>query len=362
MTKENLERTIKNAQEAYYNGEPIMSDAEFDKLWDELKRKFPDSDLLTQVGADHTDGFQKAQHLMLMGSQNKANTAYEMDKFFKKEQYVASFKLDGISIELQYQNGEFVKGVTRGDGEIGDDITENVKKMKYVPMKIDENFTGSVRGEILLFKSDKEKYFPEAKNCRNQASGLAKRKDGKGCEHLSVICYDALSIDESREWSTETMICNYLRGNGFKVAPFIERADWTGDLAIGYIHDTWANLNQIDYDIDGIVFKQNKIDWNDKKNSYRPTTQIALKPARDEAVTKVTGIEWRMTNGTLTPVIQVSPVELNGTTVSQASGYNAKQLELLDLEIGDTVSVVKAGMIIPKIVENISKDKRVKDY
>ena len=358
-----LEQRILEAQDAYYNGEPIMSDAEFDKLWDELKRKFPDSELLTKVGADHIDGFQKAQHLMLMGSQNKANTAYEMDKFFKKGQsYVASLKLDGISIELQYQNGRFIKGVTRGDGEIGDDITENVRKMKYVPLIIDEAFTGAVRGEILLFKSDKEKYFPEAKNCRNQASGLAKRKDGKGCEHLSVLCYDALSIDENREWRTETMICNYLLANGFKVSPFVERSDWDGDKAIGYIHDTWADLSQIDFDIDGIVFKQNIIDWNDKKTSYRPATQIALKPARDEAVTTVTGIEWRMTNGTLTPVIQVSPVELNGTTVSQASGYNAKQLELLDLEIGDTVSVVKAGMIIPKIVENISKDKRVKDY
>lgn len=117
MTQKELEDKIKEAQEAYYNSNPIMSDIEFDELWEQLKTDYPDSEVLQDIGNDSNDGFEKAQHIILMGSQNKATKAEEMDVFFKKgEKYIASYKLDGISLEIQYDNGNFVKAVTRGDG------------------------------------------------------------------------------------------------------------------------------------------------------------------------------------------------------------------------------------------------------
>lgn len=362
MTKENLECTIRNAQEAYYNGEPIMSDAMFDKLWDDLKRQYPDSELLNMIGKDSADGFEKADHVMMMGSQNKANSAAEMDKFFKKgKEYIASYKLDGISLELQYKNGTLVKAVTRGDGYKGDDITANAVKMQRVPLTLqDTTFSGAIRGEILLLREDKDKYYPEAANCRNQASGLAKRKDGDGCEHLTVMCYDMKSSDESRQWHTETLICKWLESNGFLVAPYTEAKKWTGEDAVNYIHDVFEQPRL--FDIDGIVFKQNEIDWNDKSENYRPNTQIALKPARNSAVSTVTGFKWSMTNGTLTPVVQISPVELDGCTVKQANCYNAKQLADLKIELGNEVEIVRTGMIIPKVVKNVTYNIRVANY
>lgn len=117
MTQRELESKIQEAQDAYYNGAPIMEDHEFDKLWDELKRNYPSSVFLQNVGVDNTDGFEKAQHVMLMGSQNKANSAAEMNKFFDpNKEYVVDLKFDGLGLEMQYNEGRFVKALTRGDG------------------------------------------------------------------------------------------------------------------------------------------------------------------------------------------------------------------------------------------------------
>lgn len=355
-----LEERVAKAQEAYYNGNPIMSDVEFDELWDQLPA---DSELKQEVGADHTDGFLKAEHVMLMGSQNKANTAEEMDRFFKKgHSYLAQVKCDGISVEIQYEHGKFIRCVSRGDGRVGDDLGLNSTRFQGIPATIDPSFTGAIRGEILLFKSVKAKHFPDAKNCRNMASGIAKRKDGEGCEKLNIVCYDAYSTDGKRNWSTETQLQSYLASNGFQVAPYVLRSDWTGAEAIAHIASIWGNLDAIDFDIDGVVFKQNDIDWQDKSTSYRPKTQIALKPKRDTARSILRSVEWRLTNGTFTPVAHFDPVQLNGTTVEAASLANLAQIEELGLDIGHEIVVVKCSMIIPKIIKNITTGKFLEGY
>ena len=130
-----LELKIKAAQDAYYNGDaPIMSDIEFDELWDKLKKEQPESELLKMVGSDHTDGFKKVKHSIIMGSQNKVNTAEEVSDWLrknkiKKEKVIVQHKMDGISVALYYKNGKFAQAVSRGDGETGDDITANVAKI-----------------------------------------------------------------------------------------------------------------------------------------------------------------------------------------------------------------------------------------
>ena len=340
--------TIKKAQEAYYNSAPIMTDAEFDALWDTAKKEYPDSDIFKTVGEDHADGFAKAKHFIPMGSQNKANTFEDMQKFFNSvmSQVVAEYKCDGISVELVYKDGKFVQAITRGDGEYGDDITINAAKMKGVPATIKGNWTGSVRGEIMLLKNDKEKYFPEAKNCRNMASGISKRLDGSDSDKLTVICYDARSAN--KQFKTEFDVLAFLKEN-FIVVNASNNVKWDAETAMKYMEDTFNNLDAIPFDIDGIVFKQMIIDYDDQNTNVRPCTNIALKPYNQEKTTKLIDIEWIMNNGTMTPIAIFEPVNINGATISRANLSNISQMIEMGIEIGKTIIVTRRNMVIPHV-------------
>ena len=197
-----LEKLITKYQASYYNGEGEISDAEFDKLWDELKELDPKNPVLQKVGAD-SGNFEKVRHVMPMGSQEKAANPEQFLAWAEKHkynEYLVEYKLDGASLELQYENGYLVRAVTRGDGTIGDDITANAKKMGGVNAAIYKDgelvpFTGGVRGEVIMTHEVHKKYFSDKANCRNAANGLMKRKDGNGSEYLKLIVYDALSTD-----------------------------------------------------------------------------------------------------------------------------------------------------------------------
>ena len=372
MNQQELENKLKQAQDAYYNGsEPIMSDLEYDELWDELQTKFPTSNLLFGVGADHTDGFAKVKHSIIMGSQAKANTAQDMTTFFLKngkEMYLAQYKLDGCSIALNYENGKFITGATRGDGTEGDDITRNVLQMKGLVKKLKDRFTGTVRGEVLLDKSVKEKYFPDMKNCRNAASGIMKHLDGSDCEKLTIRVYDAQYLDKTKSFGTQEFLQTWLQNNGFIVAEYVwfdtRRMKNPGQEAIELIRTEFSEYNSSnrDYDIDGIVFKKNEIDMHDIQTEYRPKTMIALKNKYTLAETTIEEIEWSIKNGTLTPVAIVSPCEIDGTTVKRASLANISCMEALGIEIGHKVIITKAGMIIPKILKDLTTGKFASGY
>ena len=360
---EELKGKILEAQAAYYNGNPIMTDAEFDSLWDQALELNPNDEIFTEkVGEDHIDGFEKAKHLILMGSQSKANTTAQMEDWLAKIKapIIGQYKMDGISLELNFKNGEMVQAITRGNGEIGDDITKNVKKMN-VPKSIDKSFTGAVRGEILLSRDNKKKYFPEAKNCRNMASGLSKRLDGDGCQYLDVVCYDAQYLNGT-SFETQENLQSWLKKNGFVVAEWKVFNTPAPDGCMNYMKEIFGKFDDLQYDIDGIVWKQNVIDMDDLKTNLRPKTQIALKPAKVEKVTKLIGIEWNLHNGLYTPIALLEPIELQGSTVQRASLTNVRNIELLGLEIGHMVSVIKANMIIPKIIKDIDTGKSLDAY
>lgn len=344
----NIIDTIKEAQEAYYNSVPIMTDAEFDALWDKAKKEYPDADIFKTVGEDHADGFAKAKHFIPMGSQNKANTFEDMQKFFNSvmSTVIAEYKCDGISVELVYKDGKFVQAITRGDGEYGDDITINAAKMKGVPPSIKSNWTGSVRGEIMLLKKDKEKYFPEAKNCRNMASGISKRLDGSDSDKLTVVCYDARSANE--QFKTELDVLSFLKEN-FIVVNASNNVKWDAETAMKYMEDTFNNLDAIPFDIDGIVFKQMIIDYDDQNTNVRPNTNIALKPYNQEKTTKLIDIEWSMNNGTMTPIAIFEPVNIDGATISRANLSNISQMIEMGIEIGKTIIVTRRNMVIPHV-------------
>ena len=223
-----LEKLITKYQASYYNGEGEISDAEFDALWDELKSLDPGNAILQKVGAD-SGNFEKIHHVMPMGSQEKAANPEQFLAWAEKhkyDEYLVEYKLDGASLELQYENGWLVRAVTRGDGSIGDDITANAKKMGGVNAGIYKDgelvpFTGGIRGEVIMTHEVHKKYFSDKANCRNAANGLMKRKDGTGSEYLKLIVYDALSTDGKSYFTNEKEKISWLMGCGFNVVRLV---------------------------------------------------------------------------------------------------------------------------------------------
>ncbi len=353
-----LARLIKKYQDSYYNGEAEISDAEFDSLWDELKSLDPQNPILKKVGAD-SGNFPKARHIMPMGSQEKAADPEQFLAWAKKhayDEYLVEYKLDGASLELQYENGTLVRAVTRGDGTIGDDITMNAKKMRGVIQILkgenSSSFTGGVRGEVIMTHSTHEKFFSDKANCRNAANGLMKRKDGEGAEHLELICYDALSTEGKNPFSDEEEKIEWLVKNGFTTVPlYIAKS---ADDVVNYRAEVMEKRASLEYDIDGLVVKERAIDFADASRA-RPERQIAFKFSLEEAVSIVRSVEWSESGATYTPVAIFDPVELAGTTVRRASLANPETLRKLGVKIGSHVVVVKRGEIIPKI-ESVVKE------
>lgn len=234
---------------------------------------------------------------------------------------------------------------------VGVDYTDNISKMNGVIQQLSSDFTGEIKGEIVLSKTNLKKYFPEAKNCRNCATGVYHRIDGKDCEKLDFVAWDVNS-----NFKTQVEVFNFLDSEGFISTPHKLFENLTGTEAIEELTKIWAQeMPSYDYDCDGLVWKRNEIDWDDLRNNPLPKTQIALKPARTFKESTIIGINWNVRNGTLTPVVQFEPIELLGSTISQATGNNVSFLEEMQIEIGDKVLITRGGEIIPVIAKNVSK-------
>ncbi|MFP4151754.1 MAG: NAD-dependent DNA ligase LigA [Alkalispirochaeta sp.] len=352
---EELAGLIRYHQDKYYNDEPEISDAEFDALWDELQELAPDHELFATVGEDRSSVFPKREHLMPMGSQEKASSEETFLKWARRvghAAFIVQYKLDGASIELQYRNGRFTYGVTRGDGTRGDDITPNVRRMQGVPQVLKEGFTGAVRGEVIMEHHIHERHFSDKANCRNAANGLMKRKDGVGSEYLRVLCYDAHSAGSTREFSTEEGKLRWLERQGFDIVPYTVFA--TAEEVVHYRDLVTEKRRDIDYDIDGLVVKGPEIDIEDMKRA-RPQKQIAFKFSAEEALTVLRDVEWSESGHLYTPVGIVDPVRLAGTTVRRASLVHPELIAEMGLKIGSEVIITKRGDIIPKI-ERLVRD------
>jgi DNA ligase (NAD+) len=348
-----LARLVVSYQKSYYNGEAEISDAEFDLLWDELKSLDPKNPVLARVGADNTDGFPKAKHLIPMGSQEKAANPEEFRQWAEKTAgrddfggFVVQYKLDGASLELQYENGVLVKAVTRGDGVTGDDITPNARRMKGVVAELPDPFSGGVRGEVIMTHEVREKKYRDKANCRNAANGLMRRKDGEGSEDLSLVTYDASAPGNDGFFSAEIDKISWLAKQGFTVAGVKELAG--ADEIIAYREEVTAGRDKLPFDIDGLVVKDNTIDMADLRRA-RPERQIAFKFEPETAFSVLRAVEWSESGATYTPIGVIDPVRLAGTTVQRANLNNPDMIRVMGLKIGKAVSVVKRGEIIPKI-------------
>ncbi len=343
-----LETLIVRYQKSYYNGEAEIEDSEFDKLWDELKKLDGANPILHKVGAD-SGNFLKAPHVMPMGSQEKASSPEEFLDWAESHsysEYLVEHKLDGASLELQYADGVLLRAVTRGDGTTGDVITDNAVKMNGVVKKIDGNFTGGVRGEVIMTHDVHENFFADKANCRNAANGLMKRKDGEGSEYLTLITYDVWSTTGRQPFSDEEEKLCFLKKQGFNVVPL--HVCKSPDEVISYRAEVMETRKSLEYDIDGLVIKERVVDHDDAMRA-RPDRQIAFKFSLEEAVSILRSVEWNESGATYTPVAVFDPVELNGTTVKRASLANTNTMHSLGIKIGSHVVVVKRGEIIPKI-------------
>ncbi len=345
---------IKKYQASYYNGEGEISDAEFDKLWDELKRLDPENPVLQKVGAD-SGNFAKVNHVMPMGSQEKAADPEQFLDWARThiyDEYLVEYKLDGASLELQYEHGELKIAVTRGDGSVGDDISANARKMKGVQAALFDrkgnkiDFTGGIRGEVIMTHQVHQQFYSDKANCRNAANGLMKRKDGSGSENLTLITYDALSTDGPNPFKDEEEKIKWLTECGLNVVPL--KICRTPEDVIEYRAQVMEIRPSLDYDIDGLVVKEREINFADASRA-RPDRQIAFKFSLEEAVTTVKEVEWSESGATYTPVAIFDGVQLNGTTVQRASLANPETMRRLGVKIGSRVVVVKRGEIIPKI-------------
>ncbi len=353
---------IQRHRDLYYNKTPEISDAKYDLLEDELRGLDPDNPLLTMIGKDSSELFDKREHVIPMGSQDKVSTPEDFMKWANRRnfpKYLVQFKLDGISVELQYDNGRFKCAVTRGDGRIGDDVSANVKKMIGFLPELNSNFTGATRAEILLFHDAYNKHYSDKQNCRNAAAGIVRRKDGKGCEHLNLLFYDAVSITNSVLFNCEANKLIWLKEQGL---PPIKLRFTSSPQEIIAVRDDVMNKirNTLEYDIDGLVIKGNEIDLEDMKRA-RPTKQIAFKFQAEEIETVLLDVEWSISGSNYTPVAIVETVKLMGTNVSRASLANPNLIEELNLKIGSKVFISKRGDIIPKIESVIETPENAKE-
>jgi len=376
MKKEltNLLNQIDKYDVAYYNlNQPLISDQEYDGKKDHLKLIISSfkpttkseksllqraKNTLERVGAPISDdAWGKYTHEVPMGSLNKVNLPEEFKEWTIKcdssqKMFLVTEKLDGISISLKYENGILITGATRGDGNIGEDITRNVKKMRGVPNTLNNKFTGHIRGEIVLRHSDLEKYFPNLKSARNGAGGIAKRLDGDGVEYLTVISYNIEGIDFINEHDSFV----YINNLGFIVPNYI-LVNQVSDVIKTWNEYMDHSRDQLDYDIDGLV-----VHINDRAHRFalgeennRPKGSVAFKFEPPEAKSIINNIICQVGDtGIITPVVEFDPVNLLGASIKRASVHNFQIIKTLGINIGSEVIVIRANDVIPQIKNAIS--------
>jgi DNA ligase (NAD+) len=370
ITPQELGELLMEAKKIYFTGgKPIMSDATYDTLEEILRKKLPHHRIFTKAGHKNFDtGFEKKHHSMPMGSQNKVNTYKDLVHYFELKKipqdtlFVVQPKCDGISLEIVYKDGELVEAITRGDGLVGDVITQNVVRMKNFVPKFNDNFSGSVRCEIVMLNKDFKKIneISEEKysNSRNAASGISQRLDGRYSEYCSLYTVDAYTkTNPDSLFTTEQEKIEYLRKHGFTV---VENICCPELDEIEKIYQEFLNKkrDQYSYEIDGLVIKINDLNIQHKlgvKNN-RPKGQVAYKfPARSTQ-SRIISVNWQVgPMGTITPVAEIDPIEISGAVITFASLANYDLIKEKEINIDDVIEVQRRGDVIPHIEKVVTK-------
>ena len=393
-TIQSLRNQINDHNYQYYIlDNPIISDGEYDKLLKELEsieNKYPEYIIpespTQRIGAQPNDSFGTVTHRITMMSLANAMSEDELTAFdtrIKKGldisqeiEYVIEPKLDGLAVELIYENGKFVNGSTRGDGNTGEDITSNLKTINSIPLILRDDISPlpdlvEVRGEVFIRKSDfeilnnqrsKEDNQPFA-NARNAAAGSLRQLDPKitATRSLSIYCYQAGVID-GIDLNTHSEFLEQLKGWGLPVNPEIQIVKGI-KKAIQY-HKKLENIrNKFPYEIDGSVIKVNSLPFRSKlgARSRSPRWAIAGKFKAQQVTTVIKDISPSVgRTGAVTPVAKLKPVVVGGVTVTNATLHNQDEIDRKDIRIGDTVVIERSGDVIPKVIKVIL-EKRTKD-
>ena len=370
--------------EKYYNqDEPEITDFEYDNLMKELIKLEEENPELkrvdspsSRVGGKALDKFTQITHKIPMLSLSNAYSAQDLRDFDKRVrdinnngvEYVVEFKIDGLSVGLTYNDGLFDKGATRGNGVVGEDITENLKTVKSIPLNINQDNEVVVRGEVYISKdnfeninkSQEEQGLQLFANPRNLAAGTLRQLDSKltAKRPLDIFVFN-LEYIEGMEFESHSQSLEYLHNLGFKVSPNYKVCN-SIDEVIEHIEYWTKNRDSLEFDIDGMVIKVNNLKQRENMGytAKSPRWAIAYKFPAEQKKTKLIDIIVEVgRTGTITPTAILEPVRLAGTTVSRATLHNEDYITEKDIRIGDTVLVQKAGDIIPQVVEVIKEER-----
>lgn len=363
---EELNELLAKASDAYYNtGVEIMSDKQYDELYDELESLEKKTGVILsdsrtqQVGYEVSSGLKKIKHPSKMLSLDKTKSVEELKSWLGDHKGFLSWKLDGLTLVLTYNNGELEQAVTRGNGEIGEEITANARHIKGIPSRIPFKGHLVVRGESLMKYKDFERVNAEIddgtkyKNPRNLCVGTVRNLDSRvtAQRNINFFAFNLVSAD------------------GYEENSFIKRLDWleaqgfqrvygltvTKDTIEGDVSDFERAVSENEFPSDGLVLMYDDVAYGLSlgETSHAPRNGIAFKWRDETADTVLREVEWSASRtGLLNPVAIFDPVELEGTTVSRASVHNLSIVKQLRLGIGDTLTIFKANMIIPQVLEN----------
>ena len=400
---ETLTKELIRYQDAYYKeGKPLVSDLEYDRAWDRLlylekenpEYALPDSPT-KRVGSDLTNDFPEFEHSIPVLSLDKAYSKEEVLSFFSKSiqkegeglSFAAEEKIDGISMVLYYEDGILVRAVTRGNGEVGNDVTPNIRTISSVPLSLSEPVDIAVRGEVYLSKKDFERLNQEAgsdkdkaANPRNLAAGTVRRQKSSEAARvpLDIFCYEGFWSDKAEEPKDHLHILSKLKSLGFRIDPELAFFDVTRSEAerklkeagidgLGYGFDELEEYLRkksetrpaLPYEIDGLVFKINELGVREKfgYTEHHPRWAIAYKFESPQAFAILKDVTCQVgRTGRITPVAEVSDTLLSGSTIRRATLHNQEYIDQLELAIGDTVSITKRGDVIPAVEEVVEKN------
>lgn len=359
-----LAETVRYHRELYYNqSSPEISDAEFDALWDELKRIDPDNPVLHEVGPEPLPGTVKIKHKFPMRSLDKGTNDEDIIHFITQstsggKRYVAQPKLDGSALSLEYVAGNLHRAATRGSGERGEDVTLNAKMVANIPTRLSLPVDCHVRGEVVMpIEIFEQKYRTISPNPRNLCSGALRQKHGDGKADASdlVFCaYDVKFVNNPPEVQYDSELLGLLKHSiGIEPAPWkVFEGKNIQQAMIDYTKEWSSKRSSYEFEIDGIVFKLDDLEQRERLGStaHHPRWALAWKFPPEEASSVLLEVSWQTgRTGAVTPVAKIAPQMVGGVTVEHTTLHNVGEVERLGLKLGDRVLIVRRGDVIPKI-------------
>lgn len=367
--------TLNAASKAYYQESmEIMSDREYDILYEKLVRLEEETGIrlsnspTLKVGFEAVDNLKKVEHEVPLLSLDKTKQVTDLEDFLGSHEGILSWKLDGLTVVLKYKNGKLVQAITRGNGQIGEDITHNAVFFKNIPLKISYGGDLTVRGEAVISYPDFEKLNEELelsgtekyKNPRNLCSGTVRQLNSEvsAKRNVNYFVFGIVKTDYPLP-DNKSDVLSWLASLGFQCVETVKVtsstvADEVGKFEERITHNIFAS--------DGLVLTLNSINYSESlgRTSKFPKDSIAFKWTDEIKETTLIKIDWNTSRtGLINPVAVFSPVELEGTTVNRASLHNISIIEGLQLGIGDTIKVYKANMIIPQVADNITRSNTI---